>query len=148
MNMLLLDPEFYQYLAIYLFQTYYYPTNTIPMNPQLLFTLILILLGLLPMSLPLIHYAFKLRGFVKYSEMWQPWKKLALGWLLLIIGALSGVFAFSYIVFSGMINKPYISIIFLMTILSPMVICMIITIILTFLGIKEFYNNAKKVLEE
>jgi hypothetical protein len=134
-------------LVIYIWNKFAYPPEAIPMSAQLIVILIVVLIGLLPMSLPLIHYAFKLRGFVKYSEMWQPWKKLAAGWLMLIIGAISGIIVLSYVIFSGMAAKPYITVVFFMIALSPMIICMVITIILTFIGIKEFHGNAKKVVE-
>ncbi|NVM03537.1 MAG: hypothetical protein HWN67_14505 [Candidatus Helarchaeota archaeon] len=116
------------------------------MSPELLFTLIIVLIALIPFSLPLLYYAFKLKGFVQYSRMWQPWKKLALGWLLLVVGAVSGLSVFVYLLVSGVVNQPYISVLFLLVMMTPLLTFMGLTMVLTYVGIKNFYKNAKEAI--
>ena len=146
--MIILDAEldFFIALASFLYLRYFYPLGTIPMSPELLFTLILVLIALIPFSLPLLYYAFKLKGFVQYSRMWQPWKKLALGWLLLVVGAVSGLSVFVYLLVSGMVNQPYISVLFLLVMMTPLLTFMGLTMALTYTGIKNFYKNAKEAI--
>ncbi len=147
--MLILDSEldFFVTLASYLYIRYFYPIGTIPMSPELLLTLIIVLIALIPFSLPLLYYAFKLKGFVQYSRMWQPWKKLALGWFLLVIGAVSGVLVFVFLLVSGMVNQPFISVVFLLLMMTPLLVFMGLTMALTYIGIKDFYKNAKEAVE-
>ena len=146
--MIILDTELdhFKALAGFLYFKYFYPLGTIPMSPELLFTLIIVLIALIPFSLPLLYYAFKLKGFVQYSRMWQPWKKLALGWLLLVVGAVSGLSVFVYLLVSGVVNQPYISVLFLLVMMTPLLTFMGLTMVLTYVGIKNFYKNAKEAI--
>ncbi|MFX1450495.1 MAG: hypothetical protein ACFFCM_06620 [Promethearchaeota archaeon] len=147
--MLTLDSEldFFKTLAVILYSKYFYPIGTIPMSPELMVTLIIVLITLIPFSLPLLYYAFKLKGFVQYSKMWQPWKKLALGWFLLVVGAVSGLLVFVFLLMSGMVNQPFISVVFLLLMMSPLLVFMGLTMALTYIGIKDFYKNAKEVVQ-
>ncbi|MHA1378119.1 MAG: hypothetical protein ACTSRG_07030 [Candidatus Helarchaeota archaeon] len=147
MNILTNLEDTLTYLVIYLAQNYYFPPGTVPMTPEIIFVIIFVLLGLIPVSLPLIYYAFKLQKFVRYSEMWRPWKKLALGWLFMIIGEITGILMFVFVYFSGMVNLPYVPITFLGLVLSPLIVFVLLTISLTFLGIRKFYHNSKASVE-
>ena len=147
--MLILDADldFFKTLAVILYSKYFYPIGTIPMSPELMVTLIIVLITLIPFSLPLLYYAFKLKGFVQYSKMWQPWKKLALGWFLLVVGAVSGLLVFVFLLASGMVNQPFISVLFLLLMMSPLLVFMGLTMALTYIGIRDFYKNAKEAVE-
>ncbi|MHA1382831.1 MAG: hypothetical protein ACTSR3_03635 [Candidatus Helarchaeota archaeon] len=134
-------------LVIFLTQNYYYPPGTLPMTPEIIFLIIFVLIGLIPVSLPLIYYAFRLQSFVKYSDMWKPWKSLAFGWLSMVIGEVAGVSMFLFIFLSGLIYQSYVPITFLILILSPLIVFVLITIILTFQGIRKFYHNSKEAVE-
>ena len=56
------------------------------MTSDIISIIMIVLVGLVIVSIPVVYYAFKLQGFVKYSKMWKPWKKLAFGWALTTIG--------------------------------------------------------------
>lgn len=141
------EEEFFKILAIYLYQNFYYPSGTVPLPATTIFTLIVVLIGLISASVPLIYYATKLQGFVKYSKMWAPWKKLALGWLLIILGGVAGIAILSSIYLLGFVNQPFVTVTFLFLILSPLIIFVLISITLTLIGIRQFYQNAKKAVE-
>ncbi|MFX0140909.1 MAG: hypothetical protein ACFFDN_45140 [Candidatus Hodarchaeota archaeon] len=143
---LLQSEEFFQLLSVYLYNTFYYPPGTFPLRSQTLFYLILLLLGLIPLTFPLLFYAFKLRGFVKYSNMWQPWKKLAIGWALMVLAGISGATEFGFIILLDILKQRFITWIGFGLILSPMVIIVLISISLTSKGIQQFYKSAKVAL--
>ncbi|MFX0132939.1 MAG: hypothetical protein ACFFDN_04765 [Candidatus Hodarchaeota archaeon] len=113
---------------------------------QIMMIAILALIGLIPLSFPLMYYAFKLQGFVKYSQMWQPWKKLTIGWVSLVIGGACGIVVLTWILNSGILAQYDIPIVLLFVIMTPLIGCIIITIILTFVGIRQFYKNAKEAV--
>ena len=135
-------------LVIYLYNNYYYPSGTLPIPSESLLVFIIALLGVLPASLPLVYYASKLQLFVRYSEMWVPWKKLFWGWVLIIIGGIIGASALGVIYLFEIIPQNYAPITLFILLLSPLLIFTLISIILTFIGIRKFYQNAKTAVGE
>ena len=140
--------EFFQFLSLYLYQNYYFPLGGMPWSTEFVITFMLIMVSLIPISIPLLYYAFKLRSFVKYSEMWQPWKKLSIGWLMLVIAAVSGIMTFISILIFDLIKLPFVSIMEFVIILSPIIVFFVVTILFTFVGIRSFYKRAKEVVEK
>ncbi|MFX1450461.1 MAG: hypothetical protein ACFFCM_06450 [Promethearchaeota archaeon] len=131
-----------KFWAVYTYENYYYPPGTMPLRSQTMFFLILLLVAFLPVAIPLVYYAFKLQGFTKHSKMWKPWKKFALGWLLLVIAIITGVTEFSLMIILEVLKQRYITWLFIGIIVSPLMIFTFITIFLTIIGIKEFYRSA------
>ncbi|MFX0140405.1 MAG: hypothetical protein ACFFDN_42595 [Candidatus Hodarchaeota archaeon] len=138
--------EVLKFLVIYLYQNFYFPLGTLPIPSETIFGFILILIAILPITIPLLYYSSKLQGFVKYSEMWKPWKKLALGYVSIIIGVVMGISALIIIYLTGIFNQ-YVYVILFALLLSPMLVFILISVIMSIVGIRQFYQNAKKVVE-
>ncbi|NVM03539.1 MAG: hypothetical protein HWN67_14515 [Candidatus Helarchaeota archaeon] len=105
--------------------------------------MIVLLIAMLPASIPVVYYSFKLRGFAIYSKMWKPWKKLALGWLMMLIAVISGITEFGILLITGIFNQRIISWITMTLLVAPMGFCVFTTLYLTITGIKQFYLSAK-----
>ena len=133
-------------LLIILYNNYYYPAGTLPIPSETLLIFILALLGVLPASFSLVYYANKLQGFVKYSTLWQPWRKLFWGWILIILGGVVGAVSLGIIYVLFEMNYAPVTLFILL--LSPLLIFTLISIILTFIGIRKFYQNAKEAVEK
>ncbi len=145
--MIILDlEEIKNYLLVYFYIFYYFPPGTLPLRPHTLILFIILLLGLILASIPLIYHAFKLYDFTRYSKMWQPWKKLSLGWAMIIIAGVTGIIEFIIILFSGILDRQYVSWSFISIMVIPLMIPMFFTIILTSMGIRQFYLNASVAL--
>ncbi|MFX0132938.1 MAG: hypothetical protein ACFFDN_04760 [Candidatus Hodarchaeota archaeon] len=105
--------------------------------------MIVLLIAMLPASIPVVYYSFKLRGFAIYSKMWKPWKRLALGWLMMLIAVITGIMEFSILLVTGIFNQRIISWITMTLLVSPMGFCVFTTLYLTITGIQQFYLSAK-----
>ncbi|MFX1450496.1 MAG: hypothetical protein ACFFCM_06625 [Promethearchaeota archaeon] len=139
---LLQSEENLGYALLYYYIFHFTPADMLRLGPQVLSFLIALLLAMLPVSIPIVYYAFKLRGLTKYSEMWRPWKKLALGWLMMLVGVITGLTEFSILLVTGIFNQRIISWITMTLIVSPMGVCVFITLYLTITGIQQFYLSA------
>ncbi|NVM03069.1 MAG: hypothetical protein HWN67_12075, partial [Candidatus Helarchaeota archaeon] len=134
--------DFLKFWAVYTYNTYYYPPGTMPLRSQTMLFLILLLISFLPVAIPLVYYAFKLQGFTKHSKMWKPWKKFALGWLLLVMAIITGITEFSLMIVMEVLKQRYITWLGIGIIISPLMIFTFITIFLTIRGIQQFYRSA------
>lgn len=146
MQILQQTEEVLQILVVYLYNNYYYPSGTLPVPSESILVFIIALLGVLPASFSLVYYANKLQGFVKYSALWQPWRKLFWGWILIILGGVIGAVSLGIVYVLIEINYAPVALFILL--LSPLLILTLISIILTFFGIRKFYQNAKEAVEK
>ncbi|MHA1378751.1 MAG: hypothetical protein ACTSRG_10250 [Candidatus Helarchaeota archaeon] len=111
------------------------------------FIIILVILGLgiIFSGIPVIIFSKRMYGFVKYSEMWKPWKYLFLCWIFTIVGGIAGIISFILHIPNAN-NVVYLSdIIFL---LGPIGGLIFVGTIFLLYGLKQFYQSAKQFEEK
>lgn len=102
-------------------------------------------IGIILTGIPVIIYSKRMYNFVKYSEMWKPWKYLFLCWTLTILGGIAGIISFLLHIPN---SDSALTLIDIGILLGPIGGLIFIGTIFLLVGLRRFYQSANQIEEK